>query len=295
MSGYVTPLFKTVLLLNSYVYICSSIFRFDLSKITFLILLVLTMSSWKKAAKATQKTHRERHQPETRKHLGLLEKKKDYIARARNYQEKQQTLKLLRRRALNKNPDEFYFHMINSKITGGVHKERKKRKNHTPEQIKLMETQDIRYIAHKRNIEAKKINKLQSQLHMIDAANETKNKHIFFVDDLEEIKNFDLAKKLDTHPALISRRTNRPKLSKLKDMKLPDIDEASLRRIESDKHNAYKELQKRIERERELTIIQQKLEMQRALKDKKITKPKLVSVETKDAAPIYKWKFERKR
>lgn len=158
-----------------------------------------------------------------------------------------------------------------------------------------METQDIRYIAHKRNIEAKKINKLQSQLHMIDAANETKNKHTFFVDDLEEVKNFDLAKKLDTHPALISRRTNRPKLSKLKDMKLPDIDEASLRRIETDKHNAYKELQKRIERERELTIIQQKLEMQRALKDKKITKPKLISVGTKDAAPVYKWKFERKR
>ncbi|XP_050583633.1 probable U3 small nucleolar RNA-associated protein 11 [Bombus affinis] len=253
------------------------------------------MSSWKKAAKATQKTHRERHQPETRKHLGLLEKKKDYIARAKNYQEKQQTLKLLRRRALNKNPDEFYFHMINSKITGGVHREKKKCKNHTPEQIQLMETQDIRYIAHKRNIEAKKINKLQSQLHMIDAANETKNKHIFFVDDSKEVKNFDLAKKLDTHPALISRRTNRPKLSKLKDMKLPDIDEASLRKIESDKHNAYNELQKRIERERELTIIQQKLEMQRALKDKKITKPKLVSKETKDAAPIYKWKFERKR
>lgn len=253
------------------------------------------MSSWKKAAKATQKTHRERHQPENRKHLGLLEKKKDYVARAKDYQEKQQTLKLLRKRALNKNPDEFYFHMINSKIHAGIHKEKRKHKEYTPEQIHLMETQDIRYIAYKRNLEAKKIDRLQSELHMIDAANETKNKHIFFVDGSEEIKNFDIAKKLDTHPALLSRRTNRPKLSRLKDMKLPEIDENSLKRIERSKHKAYQELHKRINRERELTIIQQKLEIERALKDKKVTKPKLVKKGSKDSAPVYKWTYERKR
>ncbi|KZC07488.1 PREDICTED: probable U3 small nucleolar RNA-associated protein 11 [Dufourea novaeangliae] len=253
------------------------------------------MSSWKKAAKATQKTHRERHQPEARKHLGLLEKKKDYIARARDYQEKQQTLKLLRKRALNKNPDEFYFHMINSKIENGVHREKNKNDTSTFEQIQLMETQDMRYVAHKRTIEAKKIDKLQSQLHMIDVANETPNKHTFFVDSSEEAKNFDLAKRLDTHPALLSRRTNRPKLSRLKDMKLPDIDEKTLNKIEQQKHMAYMELQKRINREQELTIVQQKLEMQKALKDKKVTKPKLISKGTKNSAPLYKWKYERKR
>ncbi|KOC64899.1 putative U3 small nucleolar RNA-associated protein 11 [Habropoda laboriosa] len=253
------------------------------------------MSSWKKAAKSAQKTHRERHQPESRKHLGLLQKKKDYTARAKDYHDKQKTLQLLRRRALNRNPDEFYYHMINSKVDKGVHREKRKEVDYTPEQIQIMETQDIRYVAHKRNIEAKKINRLQSELHMIDAANETKNKHIFFVDDTNEMRNFDVAKKLDTHPALLSRRTNRPKLSRLKDMKLPELDERSLDQLERKKQVAYRELRKRLDRERELTIVQQKLEVQRALKDRKITKPKLVSIGTKDAAPIYKWKYERKR
>lgn len=253
------------------------------------------MSSWKKAAKMGQKIHRERHQPETRKHLGLLEKKKDWIARARDFQEKRATIKLLRKRALNKNPDEFHFHMINSQIVNGAHREKEKEDKHTPEQIKLMETQDIRYIAYKRNIEAKKIDKLQSQLHMLDTANETQNQHTFFVDDATEMKNFDLAKRLDTHPALLFRRTNRPRLSAIKNMKLLELDNKTISKIEQKKHMAYKELEKRIHRERELTIVEQKLEMRRALKDKKSQKPKLVKPGTKDTAPIYKWKYERKR
>ncbi|EGI66001.1 Putative U3 small nucleolar RNA-associated protein 11 [Acromyrmex echinatior] len=169
------------------------------------------MSSWKKAAKMNQKTHREYHQLEARKYLGLLEKKKDYIIRARDLQEKRATIELLRKRALNKNPDEF--HMINSKVVNGVHREKDKEDQHTPEQIKLMETQDLRYVAYKRNIEAKKIDTLQSQLHIIDAANETHNQHIFFLD---EMKNFNLAKKLDTHPGFLFRRTTRPSLSNKK-------------------------------------------------------------------------------
>ncbi|XP_015512464.2 probable U3 small nucleolar RNA-associated protein 11 [Neodiprion pinetum] len=253
------------------------------------------MSSWKRAAKANQKTHRERHQPESRAHLGLLEKKKDYVARATDYHEKQSTIKLLRKRALNKNPDEFYFHMINAKLRNGIHREKVKTEEHTPDQIKLMETQDIRYVSYKRNIEAKKIDKLQSQLHMIDAANETKNKHTFFADDGNELKSFDVAKRLDTHATLLGRRTNRPKLSKLREMKLPDIDEKMLSKMEQQKHMAYKELHKRIDRERELSIVQQKIEVKRALQDKKVPNPKQVKPATPDGPPIFQWKFQRKR
>ncbi|XP_061920029.1 probable U3 small nucleolar RNA-associated protein 11 [Entelurus aequoreus] len=74
------------------------------------------MSSFRKALKSRQRSHHEQSQPAFRKHLGLLQKKKDYKLRADDYHKKQNTLKALKKKALEKNPDEFYHNMVNSQI-----------------------------------------------------------------------------------------------------------------------------------------------------------------------------------
>lgn len=76
----------------------------------------------------------------------------------------------------------------------------------------------------KKKIEANKIQKMQSELHMIDATNKIKNTHTFFTDSGEKDSNVDLAERLDTHPSMLDRRTNRPKLSDLSKMPIADAD-----------------------------------------------------------------------
>jgi hypothetical protein len=61
-----------------------------------------------------RREHYERHQPAARKHLGLLEKHKDYTQRAKAYHVKEKRIAELRKKASNRNPDEFYFKMLST-------------------------------------------------------------------------------------------------------------------------------------------------------------------------------------
>lgn len=157
-----------------------------------------------------------------------------------------------------------------------------------------MQTQDLKYISMKRTIEANKVARLQAELHMIDATNSIKNQHTFFVDSDDE-SEFDLAKRLDTHPSLLGRRTNRTRLADLAKMKLPDVDPKTIAHLNQQRENAYKELRKRVDREKELTVAEQTLQLKRTLQEKRVLKPKRVAPGTKNAAPIYVFKYERKR
>lgn len=76
-----------------------------------------------KAHKMAQRLHRERRQPEHRKKLGYLEKKQDYKKRALDHNQKKERLRKLKNKALERNPNEFHFHMINSRVVDGVHQE----------------------------------------------------------------------------------------------------------------------------------------------------------------------------
>ena len=83
--------------------------------------------SWKRAIPVRK--YRERSQPQKRAKLGLLEKKKDYKERAKNYHAKENALSnkifvsffldKLREKAAAKNPDEFYMKMTKVKMVDG--------------------------------------------------------------------------------------------------------------------------------------------------------------------------------
>lgn len=70
-------------------------------------------STWRNAA--PRRIHKERAQPGFRAHMGLLEKHKDYTIRAQDYAKKSEKLKSLKRRAEERNPDEFNFQMTKTK------------------------------------------------------------------------------------------------------------------------------------------------------------------------------------
>ena len=253
------------------------------------------MSSLKNALKSN-KTHRERHQPEQRSNLGLLEKKKDYKLRANDYNEKKKALQHLRKKALNKNPDEFYFHMINSQQVQGVHKEKSKDVVYTEEQIQLMQTQDKKYIVNKRTSEKNKIERIKANLHLLNTNDKPKNTHTFFVDTEKEKKKFDIANRLSTHPSLLDRTHNRPKLEDLRSGKFEvgDLDPELMETVEKRAGKAYKELHQRLERERQLGVVQNKMEMKAALREKVKPVKQLVQ-EDKNVAPVYLWPQERKK
>jgi len=251
----------------------------------------------------TQYTHRERQQPADRKHLGLLEKKKDYKRRANDYNQKKKALKILRQKAMDKNPDEFNYHMINSKIIDGEHTEKpsvklEKSLGHvlSEEQIALMQTQDRNYILSKRTTERRKLERLQSRLHLISSEGKPQNTHTIFVDNKKEKKKLDIASYLDTHPALLHRTYNRPRLSDLKSGKYSrSFDAEQLTKTKRDTAKMYKELEQRINREEKLAILQRKMEIKSMLKCERNKPEKKVKDETEDSAPVYIWPKERKR
>lgn len=254
------------------------------------------MSSLRNAAKGSARHYKERHQPEARKHLGLLEKSKDYKIRAKAYQLKQNKLKKLYRKARNKNPDEFCFHMINSEMKDGFHYEKEKPEEHTEAQLKLMHTQDANYVNFKLNSELKKIEKLKSVIATLDVEDRPKNVHTFYVTSKSEAKKFNAAKKLNTHPDLLNRPINRPTLDALKTMKLDYVaDSETLKKASKQLCQQYNELSKRIDRAQELLVLSQKLEVKKKLSNKNEPEAKLVQPATKTSAPVYVWKKERKR
>lgn len=155
------------------------------------------MSSLRNAIKRV--THKERAQPTARKHLGLLEKHSDYKQRANNFHKKEKRIKALNERAQNRNPDEFYMAMNSSQVDAktGQHKKtdaallRENMAELGADAIKVMKTQDLKYLRAVVSRDKKKEERLRSSLHFDHTQEygeevQRKNKKTLFVDGTEK-------------------------------------------------------------------------------------------------------------
>jgi len=137
--------------------------------------------------------------------------------------------------------------MINSYLKDGKHFEKRKDK---PEDVKLISAQNRKYLNWRRDVNAKKMAKLQSSLHFIDVEDKPKNKHTYFVEDKSQFQN--LEQKFENLSHLSDRSYNLPLVDDLKTTKIKPIDNASIREIAREKIKSYSELNKRVKRENKL-------------------------------------------
>jgi hypothetical protein len=156
------------------------------------------MSSMRNAVQ--RRNHKERAQPIEREKWGLLEKRKDYKLRAADHKQKKQKLKLLSEKARDRNPDEFSFKMMSSKVDKQGRKVADRGNQAlSMDVVKLLKTQDAGYIRTMLQMVRKERQELEQKLvveedevrALRDGARTKNGKHRVYVDDEEEQQNFD--------------------------------------------------------------------------------------------------------
>ncbi|GFR47495.1 hypothetical protein Agub_g9224 [Astrephomene gubernaculifera] len=273
-----------------------------------------------------RKTHKERSQPAARQKFGLLEKHKDYVERAKNFHKKEKVLKTLKRKAEERNPDEFYFAMEKARTKEGVHDGRLTQANkYTQQELRLMKTQDVKYLSMKATQDANKAARLRESLHFIGAttaapaaaaptagsrkkggaapaaaAAPAAPRHTVFVDSAVEAASFDPTEYFDTPAELLDRTFNRPRSAQLADRKAV-LGAAAGKGVEKRKYASYKELAQRQERRQKVAAVAdhlayQKLVMGKGRKRKLGAKElREAGLEPEAAGKVFVWKRERKR
>lgn len=240
-----------------------------------------------------KKQHKERSQTLDRAKYGLLEKKKDYKLRAADFHKKQAALKVLKQKAAQYNPDEYYHAMTRKKTdeNGIAIIERESSESLSAQQLKLLKSQDANYVKTMRLNEMQKIEKLKNKLEF-----KSSGKHTIFVDSVEEKEQFNPEEYFKTDLSMLERRENRLRVDQLETSnKLikRDLftDQEERDRLEKEKLNEYRLLKERMKREKQLREVEQKMEMAKELM-KNGDRRKLVD---SDGNVHFKWKTQRKR
>ncbi|SCU94729.1 LADA_0G10726g1_1 [Lachancea dasiensis] len=241
-----------------------------------------------------KKQHRERSQVAARSRFGFLEKHKDYVKRAQNFHQKQATLKILREKAQQRNPDEFYHGMHSRSLDGkGMLQKSRLAKDEdsslSTEQVKLLKSQDANYVRTLRQNERQLLER-QTQNTMF----KSKGAHTVFVDDQDELRSFDPAEYFQTTQDMLGRRENRLTRDQLSSQALQaGVKQLGLdsETLERKKLKKLRQLQQHQDREKQLSGVLQRMEMEREGM-KKGSKKK---IQDTNGNVAFKWKKQRKR
>ncbi|KAG7389064.1 UTP11-like, U3 small nucleolar ribonucleoprotein [Phytophthora pseudosyringae] len=250
------------------------------------------MSSLRNVVK--RREHKERGQLRERRKLGLLEKHKDYVKRARDYNSKQQRLTTLRLKAALRNPDEFYHRMRGNKTEGGVHvSTHNHRQAADTEALRSLKTQDLAYLHMKRAVDLRKAEKLNRGLHFVDAPKG--NSHTVFVDGEQQLESFDVARHFDTAPELADRAFNRIRKRDLETAQLPDLaaNPKQKHKTQVERDAMYRELRDRLARAKKIGQRSAKLDLERKVQAK--GKKMKVKAAENGMPAVYRWKQQRQK
>ncbi|TGZ70273.1 hypothetical protein CRM22_003293 [Opisthorchis felineus] len=246
-----------------------------------LVVRSMPFASFKNAQKRYSRTHKERSQPQHRKHLGLLPKKKDFILKAREKEKKDKKIRELRRQALTKNTDEFYFNMCNSTFdTERGHIPLNAETKYSDATMKSLLSMSVAQLRHELQKEVSKIRRLESSTNALYGdpdlrSRHTRPKHTFFAETSSEAQ--DLRAKIKAG-AFFSPDTNTTNVS-----------------ILEERQEAYAELQQRLQRAETLKLMLKKREAKQLLVRNPNRKYKVVAKESKSSAPVYQFEPVRAR
>lgn len=245
------------------------------------------MSSLRKAV--YRRNHPERPQPLARAKLGILEKHKDYVERAKNRHKKEDTIKKLKEKARLRNKDEFYFSMVRSETSNGVHITN--RDDKLPEKtVRLIKDQHLGYINQRESANKKRLEELRSSIHVTSILRDEpapddhplsscNPKHIIFVDD-------------DSEKVHASEYTIAPSLSEDGPSDKNEAVGKSVRIYANALKKSKDEFYKRLELEKKLKDVQSEYQLRKNLRSKGAR-----IIIGKDARGLrrYAWKQCRKR
>ncbi|KAG8858802.1 hypothetical protein FRB91_009303 [Serendipita sp. 411] len=111
-----------------------------------------------------RRNHKERSQLVNRKRLGILEKHKDYVQRAKDFNEKKEKIKRLKQKVVDRNKDEFYFGMVNQRTKNGVHYRDRGNTSLPVDLVKILKSQDEGYLRTIRTKNLKRIEALKTEM-----------------------------------------------------------------------------------------------------------------------------------